>query len=287
MMLTRYCAPIAKLRVDEVDTAVVLKVLKPSWARAPAVGLRLRGYIENVLAAAQALGHIHEDKANPARWKGHLELLLPRKPEGRHFAALDYRRAPEFVLDLRYKRFNDDGSLCLAAHALEFLALTATRANETLGCQWREIDIEGRLWAIPKERTKSGRMFEVPLSDAVIVILKEMRAIRDGDNPFVFPGRFNRRPMDSKVFERLVKGESETTRGLRSTFRDWAGNETPTPRDVAEMALAHKIGSATEQAYRRSDALEKRRALMQQWGAYLTAPAAEVIRLSSRARRRA
>ena len=91
--------------------------------------------------------------------------------------------------------------------------------------------------------------------------------------------------MDSKVFERLVKGESVTTRGLRSPFRDWA--ETPTPRDVAEMGLAHKVGSATEQAYRRSDALEKRRALMQQWGAYLTAPAAEVIRLSSRARRRA
>jgi integrase len=277
-----YCKPIARLRVDEVDTATVLKTLRPPWASAPKVAARLRGYIENTLAMAQVLGHIHEDKANPARWKGHLALLLPKKPKDRHFAALDYTRAPEFACLLRLRRFNDDGTLCPAAYALEFCILTAVRASEALGCRWAEIDLTRKLWTIPGRRTKSGREFVVPLSDAAIAVLKAMEAVRS-DSPFVFPGRFSKRAIDIKAFGRLTQPHGVTTHGFRSSFRDFSGNETSTPRDICEMALAHLVGNATELAYRRDDALTKRRTLMDLWGDYLSPPKrAKVIELSSR-----
>ena len=282
MMLADYCKPLSKRRVDEIDTRDVLKVLQPLWARAPAVGARLRGYIENVLNAAKALGHIDEGKANPARWRGHLDQLLPRRPTGEHFAAMDYRRVPEFIVKLRRLRAYEDGAICVSAHALEFCILTATRAGEALGCRWQEINLDAKLWTIPRARMKAGRDFEVPLSDAACALIEAMRAIRVGGGDLVFPGRFTHRPMQSKAFERLLTSESVTTHGFRSSFRDFAGNETSTPRDICEMALAHKVGDATEQAYRRSDALQKRRVLMDFWGAYLSAPPAAVISLASR-----
>ena len=120
MMLATYCKPIAQRRVDEIDTRDVLKALQPLWTRAPAVGARLRGYIEATLNAAKALGHIPEDKANPARWKGHLDQLLPKRPKGEHFAAMPYARVPEFIAELRRRRFNEDGSIYIPPCALEF-----------------------------------------------------------------------------------------------------------------------------------------------------------------------
>ena len=234
--------------------------------------------------AAKALGHIDEHKANPARWRGHLDQLLPKARKGEHFAALDYRRAPEFIAELRGRRFNEDGSLCIGAFALEFCVLTATRASETLGCRWQEIDLDAKVWTLPEVRMKAGRAFEVPLSDAARDLVEAMRAVRVEGCDFAFPGRFRFRPISSKTFERLLAdlGEAVTTHGFRSSFRDWAGNESATPRDVCEMALGHKVGDATERAYRRSDALEKRRALMETWAAYLSAPPAGVISLASR-----
>jgi integrase len=155
---------------------------------------------------------------------------------------------------------------------LEFCILTATRASEALGCRWQEID--GDAWAIPASRMKAGKPHNVPLSPAACGVIEAMRAIRVDGCDFVFPGRFKYRPMSSKAFERLLETLKApvTTHGFRSSFRDWSGNETATPRDVCEMALAHKVGDATEQAYRRGDAPEKRRVLMAQWCAYVDAP---------------
>ena len=272
MILAKYCKPIAKRRVDEIDTQDILACLKPLWTRAPVVGARLRGYVENVLSAAKALGHIDPDKANPARWRGHLDQLLPKRPTGKHHPAMDYKRAPEFIAELRRRRINEDGSICIPAYALEFCVLTATRAGETLGCRWQEIDLIAKLWIIPEERMKSRRGFTIPLSDAAYAVIEAMRATQAQGCDFVFPGRFKYRPLSSKMFERLLQAMKEpvTTHGFRSAFRDFAGNETPTPRDICEMALAHKVGDSTEQAYRRSDALEKRRTLMNLWGQYLS-----------------
>ena len=270
MVLAKYTKPIAKRRVDEIDTRDVLKVLQPLWAKAPAVGSRLRGYIENVLNGAKALGDIDEGKANPARWRGHLDTLLPKPPTSEHLAAMDYARVPSFVAELRRRCFNEDGSICVSAYALEYCILTAARASEALGSRWREIDLDAKVQIFEAERTKSGRAFEVPLSDAACDIIEAMRAVRVEGCDFVFAGRFKYRPTSSKTFERVLKGmgEAVTTHGFRSSFRDWAGNETATPRDICEMALGHKVGDATERAYRRSDALEKRRALMEAWAAY-------------------
>jgi integrase len=280
VMLKKHCKPIARLPVNEIDTRDVLGVLKPLWAKAPAVALRLRGYIENVISAAKAIGDIDEHKANPARWRGHLKHLLPeRSKKSRHFAAMPYSRLPDFVVDLRDRRFNEEGSFHVPAYALEFTVLTAVRAGEALGCRWDEIDLPARTWTLPERRMKTGRAFEVPLSDAAVAIIAAMRAVRVEHCPFVFPGRFRSVPISSKAFERLLKLMKEpfTTHGFRSAFRDWAGNETATPRDVCEMALAHKVGDVTEQAYRRSDALAKRRKLMDAWAAYLSWPPADNV----------
>jgi integrase len=280
VVVSKHCKPIARLPVNEIDTRGVLGVLKPLWAQAPAVAMRLRGYIENVLSGAKAIGDIDDHKANPARWRDHLKHLLPeRSKKSRHFAAMPYDRIPAFVVDLRGRRFSEEGSIHVPAYALEFTIVTAVRAGEALGCRWDEIDIQARTWTLPEERMKTGRMFEVPLSEAAVAIIEAMRAIKVEHCPFVFPGRFRSTPGSSKAFERLLKQLKKpfTTHGFRSAFRDWAGNETATPRDVCEMALAHKVGDMTEQAYRRSDALAKRRKLMDAWAVFLSGPTADNV----------
>ncbi len=277
MALAQYAKSLHKLPVDQIDTQGVLKALQPIWARAPVVGARLRGYIESTLNGAKALGHIDPDRANPARWRGHLDQLLPKRPQPAHHAAMDYARVPEFIAKLRRRRFYEDGSICISACALEFCVLTATRAGETLGCRWQEIDIDAKLWRIPEERMKSRRAFTIPLSDAALEIIGAMRAVKVEGCDFVFVGRFRYRPLLPKVFERLLASmkETVTSHGFRSSFRDFAGNETATPRDICEMALAHKVGDSTELAYRRSDALAKRRELMNLWAAHLSPPPAD------------
>lgn len=260
MTLTTYCEPIRNMPVDAIDTEAVLTVLKPLWTRAPETASRLRGRIEAVLDAAKARGFIGRNEANPALWRGHLDKLLPKRAKltRGHHAAMPYSDVPALVKGLRERQ-------ATAARALEFAILTATRSGEALGARWEEIDLDGKVWTIPAGRTKATREHRVPLSDRATAILTDMAEGRAGE--YVFPGQRKDRPLSNMAFEMLLRriGSPYTAHGFRSSFRDWAGNETPFPRELAEHALAHVIGDKAEQAYRRSDALARRRELMDAW----------------------
>jgi integrase len=252
-------APLRDLPVADVGIEDVLRTLKPVWVATPETGKRLREKIETILDAATAKGS--RSGENPARWKGHLEHLLPRrqKVEVQHHAAMDYRDVPEFMVKLRA-----DGNV--AAKALEFTILCAARSGEVYGARWSEINLDANVWTLPAPRMKAGRIHRVPLSDRAVEILQEMLKISTSD--FVFPGQRQGKPLShvamAKVLVRLGATRA-TPHGFRSAFRDWCGNESHFPREIAEAALAHAVGDSVEQAYRRSDALEKRRALMQAW----------------------
>lgn len=286
MTLTKYCAPIRNTPVDEIDTGAVLKVLKPLWTRAPETASRLRGRIEAVLNAARALDHIDADKANPARWKGHLDQLLPNPKtigeRGNH-AAMPYADVPAFMAKLK----DAPGT---AAKALAFAILTAARSGEVFKATWGEIDLEGGVWTVPKERMKAKREHRVPLNAPALAILRERLEARTKDHPYVFPGARQRRPLSvmalTMAMRRLGAGQF-TPHGFRSAFRDWAGDETAFPREVAEAALAHAVGDETERAYRRGDALMKRRDLMIAWADWLEGKeaASKVVSISSRQKR--
>ncbi|MGJ0506989.1 MAG: tyrosine-type recombinase/integrase [Methylocystis sp.] len=247
--------------VDEIDTEAVVDVLKPIWLEKPAPASRLRQRIEAVLDAAKAKGL--RSGENPARWRGHLSHLLPERPRlvKGHHTALPYAELPSLFLRLQEVETT-------SAHALRFCILTATRSAEVYGAAWGEIDINERIWTIPSARMKTAREHRVPLSDAALAVINAVKPIRVGD--YVFPGQRRAKPLShvamAKVLERL--GVAATVHGFRSAFRDWAGNETHFPREIAEAALAHSVGDETERAYRRSDALEKRRALMEAWANY-------------------
>jgi integrase len=259
MTLTRYCEPIRDMPVDVIDTHAVLSVLKPHWTRAPETSSRLRGRIEKVLNAAKAKGY--RSGENPAAWRGHLDHLLPNPNkigDRGHHAALPYAELPAFIAKLRETEV-------VAALALEFAVLTAARSGEVRGTRWSEVDLDAKVWVIPANRMKAGREHRVPLSDRAVEILGMLNEMRVSD--FVFPGRRHQEPLSSSAMEKVLQrmGVDVTVHGFRSAFRDWAGNETHFPREMAEHALAHVIGDKAEQAYRRSDALEKRRALMEAW----------------------
>lgn len=279
MTLTTYCQQIRAKRVSEISTEDVLAVLQPIWRTKPETASRLRGRIERVLDFATARGWRAGE--NPARWRGHLKSILP--PRGvlsrGHHAAMPYRDVPGFVSRLQK-------SEATAARALEFLILTAARSNEVLGAKWSEIDLGIRVWIIPAARMKAAREHRVPLCDRALGILKELRESRVSE--YVFPGQKAGRPLSASAMEMLLRrlhADQFTTHGFRSAFRDWAGDQTPFPREVAEAALAHRVGDATEQAYRRADALEKRRALMDTWQAFLQqADPPNVILLAGRER---
>jgi integrase len=232
--------------------------LQPIWARIPETASRVRGRIEAVLDYAKA--HGLRAGENPAAWRGHLALILPKRQKlsRGHHAAMPYGDVPEFIAKLR-------ATESIHALALEFLILTAGRAGEVLGATWDEIDIDAKVWVIPAARMKAGREHRVPLSGRAIEIVERMAEIRTGD--LVFPGRRRRRPLSNTSLARLCPALA-TAHGFRSAFRDWAGEETSFPREIAEQALAHATGGAVEQAYRRGDALEKRRALMQAWAQF-------------------
>lgn len=247
--------------IDEIDTEDILSVLKPIWLEKPAPASRLRQRIEAVLDAAKAKGL--RSGENPARWRGHLAHLLPDRPRlvKGHYAALPYAELPAFLARLRAVD-------TISARALEFCILTATRSAEVYGATWDEIDLKEGVWAIPATRMKTAREHRVPLSKAAVDLIKSIKDKRVGDH--VFPGQRRSKPLShiamAKVLERL--GAKVTVHGFRSAFRDWAGNETSFAREIAEAALAHSVGDETERAYRRSDALKKRRALMEAWARY-------------------
>jgi integrase len=247
-----YCKPILGRPVDEIDTQAVLGVLQPIWATIPETASRLRGRIETVLDAAKA--HGLRCGENPAAWRGHLALILPRRQKlsRSHHAAMPYRDLPEFIGRLRERE-------SIHALALELVILTAARSGEVLGARWPEFDLEGKVWTIPASRMKAGITHRVPLSSRAMAIAGRMAEARSGD--LVFPGQRRGRPVSGMTLARLCSG-TVTVHGFRSSFRDWAGEETSFPREIAEQALSHATAGAVELAYRRGDALEKRRTLM-------------------------
>ena len=267
--LATYASPvIGKLSVDAIDTGLVMRVLEPIWTTKPETASRLRGRIESVLAWATVRQFRSGD--NPARWTNHLEELLPSRREilpVEHFAALAYRDVPGLIAKLRERSG-------IVGRALEFLILTASRSGEVLGARWDEIGLAERVWTVPAERMKSRREHRVPLCDRALAILNEMKLYRR--NGFVFPSERRENLGESPMRELLKRlGYKATIHGMRSTFRDWAGEQTNFAREVCEAALAHAIGNKVEQTYRRGDALEKRRRLMEAWADSCSRPVAQ------------
>jgi integrase len=255
------------LPVQAVDVGLVMKAIEPIWATKPETASRVRGRIESILDWAVA--RRYRQGENPARWRGHLENLLPAPTKIRqveHHAALPYHEIGGFMAELRQQ----EG---VAARALEFAILTAARTGEVIGARWEEISIPERLWTISAERMKAGKQYRVPLSDAALAIIQQMAEIRCGD--FLFPGGKAHRPLSNMAFLMLLRrmGRGDlTAHGFRSTFRDWAAERTGFPAEVAEMALAHSVGDKVEAAYRRGDLFEKRRQLADAWTKFCTAP---------------
>lgn len=265
--LEKDAAKLRELSVDRIETADVLAVLKPIWLTKPETASRLRGRIERVIDAAKAKGLRAGE--NPARWRGHLDHLLPapKKLTRGHHAALPFDRVPPFIADLRSRE-------AVAALALEFAILTAARSGEVRGAAWAEFDVAKKVWTVPGDRMKAGRDHRVPLPARALEILEKVRALSSGEGgALVFPGLKPGTSLSDAAFNQLLKrmgfktGEV-TAHGFRSSFRDWAGEVSTFPREVAEAALAHTVGDATERAYRRGDALEKRRKMMDAWARF-------------------
>ena len=260
---------LAKIDVAMIDTALVVRSLERVWEEKRPTASRLRGRIESILDWATVSGFRQGD--NPARWSGHLEHLLaaPGKRQVQHHAALPWREVAHFMQRLREID-------TVSARAFEFLILTAARAGEVRYATWNEID-DHAVWIVPAQRMKAGKEHRVPLCARSLAILKKMAALRAGDASFVFPGRGDGKALGAAVFQQVLArlGRSDiTVHGFRSSFRDWAGERTNFPREIAEAALAHVSGDQTERAYRRGDALDKRRQLMNAWSKFCAEPAA-------------
>jgi integrase len=263
------------LPVSAVDTGLVLKAIEPIWTTKTETASRVRGRIEAILDWATVRGYRQGD--NPARWKGHLDHLLPARSKVarvEHHAALPYPEIGRFIAELRQQ----GGT---AARAMEFLILTAARTGEVIGARWREIDLAERLWTVPANRMKAGREHRVPLSSAALALLGQ-----SGEpDAHVFPG-VKGRPLSNMAMLMTLRrmGYAElTAHGFRSTFRDWCAERTNFPAEVAEMALAHVVGDKVEAAYRRGDLFHKRRQLADAWAKFCATPAstAEVLPLTS------
>jgi integrase len=259
---------IADLPVAGIDVAHVLQVLEPIWREKPETASRVRGRIERVLAYAIAAQYRKREHGNPARWE-HLQELLGKKSAAKkakhartgkagHHPALPYREIPDFMVKLR--RLNS-----LSARALEFCILTSARTGEVIGATWREFDLAEKIWTVPAGRMKMGKDHRVPLSDRAMKILRDLR--RGGDRVF---------PISNMAMLQCLRGlrPGLTVHGFRSTFMDWAHEQTATAKVVIDMALAHAIGDKTEAAYRRGDLFEKRKHLMAQWAEFCDKPAA-------------
>lgn len=251
---------VGKLPVDKVGVDHVMKVLEPIWTTKPETASRLRGRIEKILGWATAMKHRSGD--NPAAWDGALSHLLPplskvRKIE--HHKAMDYRDVPKLMSELL-----TNGSE--SAKALAFTILTAARTGETIGAVPAEIDREVRLWIVPAQRMKAGREHRVPLPDAAMKLVTL-------DGAYLFQGLKPGRPLSNMAMLMLLRDlrEGYTVHGFRSAFSTWARECTDYPREIVESCLAHASGDAVELAYRRTDFLDKRRALMEEWAGFCLA----------------
>jgi len=269
--LKTYVYPlIGDLPVATIDTSLVMKVLQPIWNAKPETASRLRGRIEAILNWAT----VSEFRTglNPARWRGHLDNLLPARSKiakVEHHAALPYTDVPAFVVKLRQQ----EG---MAARALEFLILTAARTGEVIGAQWPEINLREKLWTIPAERMKAGKEHRVPLSPRAVDILEAVRPDPSEAYGYVFPSNKAKKALSNMAFLMLLRRMERTdmtAHGLRSSFRDWCAERTNFPNEVAEMALAHSVGNKVEAAYRRGDLYGKRQKLMSHWATFCASPA--------------
>ena len=263
--LQTYAYPLlGDVSVQVIDTALIMKVIEPIWATKPETANRVRGRIESILNWATVRGYRQGE--NPARWRGHLDKLLPSRAKIRktqHHKALAYAELPAFMAKLR----EEEG---IAARALEFTILTAARTSEAIGARRSEVNAREKVWTVPANRMKADKEHRVPLSDRAL----EIAATAPGDECFIFPGGRREQPLSNMAMLALLKrmGRGDlTVHGFRSTFRDWAAERTNFPNEVVEMALAHAIDSKTEAAYRRGDLFEKRKRLMGSWEAYCTA----------------
>jgi integrase len=280
--LETYVYPIiGDIPVQEIDTDLVLSVLRPIWPTKTETASRLRGRIERILDAAKVRLSTGE---NPAQWQRHLTNMLSKPSAMRktrkvkHHAALPYTELPAFLIELRKRRG-------VAARMLEFTILTAVRTGASIGARWNEIDLQEKVWTVPAERLKkSSKELRVPLTQRALAILEEMMLVRDSGD-LVFAGDNPGKPLSDNgmlvLLERMGKwrdkhGDEITVHGFRSTFRDWAGDKTHYPRDLLEFALGHIVGDEAENAYRREDGLEKRWLLMKDWEKYCTSVPAEI-----------
>lgn len=243
-----------------IRVADVVAVLRPLWGVRHETAEKLREAIERVLDAAKVEGHRHGD--NPAAWRGNLEHVL-HKPNAlaseNHHAAMPHADTPEFMVALA-------GVKGVSARCLEFAVLTAARSGEARGAVWTEFDLSAKVWTVPAVRMKGGKEHRVPLSIHAVAILQRMAETKL--NQFVFPGARDKRPLSDAALAKALTtagGGAYTPHGFRSTFRDWATDVAHAPREIAEAALSHAVGDAVERSYARSDALERRRALMEEW----------------------
>lgn len=264
--LAQHAYPVfGELLVRDVKLSHVMQVLEPLWTVTNETAVRLRGRIELILDWAAARGL--RDGPNPARWRGHLDKLLPRPSTVNnrgHHAAMPVAEVGAFMVRLRVA----DG---MGARALEFVILTAARSGEVRGATWAEIDVQAKVWTVPATRMKASKEHRVPLSDAALALLVALPRMAGTD--LVFPAARGG-PLSDMTLSAVMRrmGMQAVPHGFRSTFRDWCAERTHYPRDVAEMALAHAIGDKVEAAYRRGDLLEKRKALMSDWAQFLASP---------------
>jgi len=262
-LLENHAKAIRPKALGQIGVKEVLNVIKPLWGEKQETAEKLREAIERVLDAAKVEGHRAGE--NPAAWKGNLEHVL-HKPDQLtnrgHHAAMPYTALPAFMKKLRAAKGT-------SARALEFTILTATRSGEVRGAVWDEIDFEAKVWTIPAVRMKAGKLHRVPLPDNAITLLEAMQ--KQSLNDYVFPGKGEKKQLSDQSLTKALTssgGGAYTVHGMRSSFRDWATEVNHAPREIAEAALAHAVGDAVERSYARSDALERRRQLMQQWAQY-------------------
>lgn len=266
MTLREYAKPLHDLAIADIVMGDVKDCLLPHWQERPETADRLRSRIQAVVD--YGIAHQWRTAANPARWKGLLDKVMPKRQTltRGHHAALAYAQAPALIAKLRQ-------SSGTAARAVEFITLTAARTGEARGATFAEIDAEARTWTVPAERMKAGREHVVPLCDRALAIIEAMR--QRATSPLIFGGGIDGKPVSDTAMTKALRlaspDKAATLHGLRSMFRDWAGDCTSHEREIAEAALAHQVGNATERAYRRGDALAKRRQLMDDWCDYLRA----------------
>lgn len=258
--LIEYACPyFGKTQVRHINTRLVLSALEPIWKKKTETATRVRERIERILSWAATMGY--REGENPARWHGHLQELLPNPSKIKkvqHHPSLPYMEMASFYRCLRVEKG-------VAAIALQLVILTACRTGEVLFAKWEEFDLDARIWVIPPMRMKASKEHRVPLAEEAIQLLKKLKGL---DEIWVFPGAKKGRPMSNMAMLNVLKRMQRTdltVHGFRSTFRVWVAERTAYPRELAELALAHAVGSAVEEAYQRSDLFERRRALMRDW----------------------